>query len=76
VSNEQKDRLPTITAAQAFDDLGSTTSKLLPTGLDTLDKLLVGSGSEADEKPSVGGVRKGQVTEVWGPSGSGKTALG
>lgn len=71
-------RLPTISAAQAFEDLESVTSKYLSTGLDSLDRLLSGAFSDAgaEKSTSVGGVRKGQVTEIWGPSGSGKTSLG
>ncbi|KAB5572563.1 P-loop containing nucleoside triphosphate hydrolase protein [Coniochaeta sp. 2T2.1] len=71
-------RLPTISAAQAFEDLDSATSRFLSTGLDSLDRLLSGSSSDTGaEKPNiVGGVRKSQVTEIWGPSGSGKTSFG
>ncbi|KAB5571910.1 P-loop containing nucleoside triphosphate hydrolase protein [Coniochaeta sp. 2T2.1] len=71
-------RLPPISAAQAFEDLDAATSLFLSTGLDSLDRLLSGSSSNTGaEKPNiVGGVRKGQVTEIWGPSGSGKTYFG
>ncbi|OIW32197.1 P-loop containing nucleoside triphosphate hydrolase protein [Coniochaeta ligniaria NRRL 30616] len=71
-------RLPTISAAQALECLESDTSKYLSTGLGGLDRLLSGPSSDAgaEKSTSVGGIRKGQVTEIWGPSGSGKTSLG
>jgi RecA/RadA recombinase len=62
----------TVSAANPGDDgdNNNRTPRYLSTGLANLDKLL---GDPASE---VGGVCKGQVTEIWGPSGAGKTALG
>ncbi|ROV91691.1 hypothetical protein VMCG_09271 [Cytospora schulzeri] len=70
-------RLPTVSAAQALDELDGDASKHVSTSLPDLDRALTGNASglssEQDEK---GGIQKGQVTEIWGPPGVGKTALG
>ncbi|CAJ2502128.1 Uu.00g049810.m01.CDS01 [Anthostomella pinea] len=65
-------RLPTVSAAQALEDLKSDPRRFLSTGLDGLDSA-VNDVSTAD--PDLGGIEKGQVVEVWGPPGSGKTAF-
>ncbi|KFA75081.1 hypothetical protein S40288_04015 [Stachybotrys chartarum IBT 40288] len=70
-------RLPTVSASQALNDLQSTPARSISTGLQSLDDALLGqlpSGSPGSS-PS-GGVKRGQVTEVWGPPGTGRTALG
>ncbi|KAH9897250.1 P-loop containing nucleoside triphosphate hydrolase protein [Xylariomycetidae sp. FL2044] len=70
-------RLPTVSAAQALEDLGSDPGRFIPTSLDALDRALndaPGGGSEGSQRP--GGLQKGQVVEVWGPPGSGKSAFG
>lgn len=70
-------RLPTISASQALDELRDDTSSLIPTGLDDLDQALLGAVSiDTQGSPQHGGVKRGQVTEIWGPPGTGKTALG
>ena len=65
------DRLPTVSAAQALEDLNGDPSRHVSTGLQDLDRALL---AVADQ--SGGGVQRGQVTEIWGPPGVGKTALG
>lgn len=72
-----QDRLPTVSAAQALDELDGDASRQVSTSLPDLDRALTGSTSgsstENDEK---GGIQKSQVTEIWGPPGIGKTTLG
>jgi hypothetical protein len=65
-------RLPTVSAAQALEDLEGDNSNFIPTGLAALDASL------GPELASVGqaGIQKGHVTEIWGPPGAGKTAFG
>ncbi|TDZ47189.1 DNA repair protein rhp55 [Colletotrichum trifolii] len=71
-------RLPTVSAAQALEALNEDHSRQISTGLETLDELLASSLGAVDavDGKQLGGVQRGQVTEVWGPPGSGKTALG
>lgn len=67
-------RLPTVSAAQALDDLNGDSTTHVSTGLPHLDRGLAWRTLTAsDEK---GGLPKGQVTEIWGPPGIGKTAFG
>lgn len=48
----------------------------IATGLESLDKALLGPATaESDDSTRHGGVKRGQVTEIWGPPGTGKTAL-
>ncbi|KAF5027799.1 hypothetical protein F66182_98 [Fusarium sp. NRRL 66182] len=70
-------RLPTISASQALDELDSDASTHISTGVEGLDRALLGPAF-VDSQDSVlkGGVQRGQVTEIWGPPGTGKTALG
>lgn len=72
-----QDRLPTVSAAQALDELDGDASRQVSTSLPDLDRALTGSTSGSstgnDEK---GGIQKSQVTEIWGPPGIGKTTLG
>lgn len=74
--------MPTVSAAQALDELDSHDSAaFVSTSLPDLDAALAGSMSRpsAPEGETIafqGGIAKGQVTEVWGPPGVGKTALG
>jgi hypothetical protein len=71
------DRLPTVAASQVLDELQDHTSSLISTGLDNLDQALSGSASvDAQDSTHQGGIKRGQVTEIWGPPGSGRTALG
>lgn len=71
-------RVSTASAAQASNDLNTSATQYVSTGLRSLDYLLRNrdpmtvSGSDT----SHGGVPRGKVSEVWGPSGVGKTSLG
>ncbi|KAK4157331.1 P-loop containing nucleoside triphosphate hydrolase protein [Chaetomidium leptoderma] len=65
-------RLPTVSAAQALQDLEGDDSNFISTGLAVLDASL-GSGLDGIDR---GGIQKGHVTEIWGPPGTGKTAFG
>ena len=67
-----QDRLPTVSAAQALQDLESDDSSGISTGLPALDQSL----GAALGGPGHGGIQKGHVTEIWGPPGAGKTAFG
>ncbi|KAI0176104.1 P-loop containing nucleoside triphosphate hydrolase protein [Hypoxylon sp. FL1284] len=70
-------RLPTVSAAQALEDLGTDPRRFVSTSLESLDQSLndvVGDTSNGLPRP--GGLQKGQVVEIWGPPGSGKTAFG
>lgn len=68
------DRLPPIDASQALEQLEDEKSQPISTSISKLDKILLDT---APFNPaSVGGIQRGQVTEVWGPPGSGRTALG
>ncbi|KAI5463418.1 hypothetical protein BGZ63DRAFT_353263 [Mariannaea sp. PMI_226] len=70
-------RLPTVSASQILDDLQDSNSTLISTGLDNLDQALLGPASINSQGSSHrGGIKRGQVTEIWGPPGAGKTALG
>ncbi|QPC63954.1 hypothetical protein HYE67_006185 [Fusarium culmorum] len=70
-------RLPTVSASQALDDLGCDASTHVSTGLEGLDRSLLGPVTVDSQDGTIkGGVQRGQVTEIWGPPGSGKTALG
>ncbi|KAK4240908.1 P-loop containing nucleoside triphosphate hydrolase protein [Achaetomium macrosporum] len=65
-------RLPTVSAAQALQDLESNESHFISTGLGALDASLRAGLGGSDR----GGIQKGHVTEIWGPPGAGKTAFG
>ncbi|KAI0848981.1 P-loop containing nucleoside triphosphate hydrolase protein [Daldinia vernicosa] len=70
-------RLPTVSAAQALEDLGTDPQRFLPTNIEPLDQALNDVISESSSVvPRPGGLQKGQVIEIWGPPGSGKTSLG
>ncbi|KAI1828466.1 P-loop containing nucleoside triphosphate hydrolase protein [Xylaria intraflava] len=69
-------RLPTVSAAQAFDDLETDPQQFIPTGIEVLDRTLAGVSLDDDVGPQRhSGIRKGQIIEVWGPPGSGKTTF-
>ncbi|KAK7956890.1 DNA repair rhp55 [Apiospora aurea] len=68
-------RLPTVSAADALEDLRTDRSRYVSTGHSSLDHALVESTSDADSSLP-GGFQKGQVDEIWGPPGSGKTTFG
>ncbi|ETS83281.1 hypothetical protein PFICI_05157 [Pestalotiopsis fici W106-1] len=70
-------RLPTVSAADALEELGTDPKRFLSTGLDELDRVLapeVDDGSQTTARP--GGFQRGQVVEIWGPPGLGKTTFG
>ncbi|KAM3538139.1 hypothetical protein ARSEF1564_008938 [Beauveria bassiana] len=71
-------RLPTVSASQVLEELEEG-SDCISTGIKALDETLVSfpapSQTYGGEKSQSGGIRRGQVTEIWGPPGSGKTAL-
>ncbi|KAJ8127454.1 hypothetical protein O1611_g6182 [Lasiodiplodia mahajangana] len=73
-------RLPTVSAAQALDDLKTDPQRFITTGLDDLDQALAGmpdvplDDGDGSQQPCRG-IQKGQVVEVWGPPASGKTTL-
>ncbi|RYP53922.1 hypothetical protein DL768_001234 [Monosporascus sp. mg162] len=70
-------RLPTVSAAQALEDISTDPRRYISTGIRALDNALVGGPSDdGDASPGIGGFQRGQVIEIWGPPGSGKTALG
>ncbi|KAL6896470.1 P-loop containing nucleoside triphosphate hydrolase protein [Trichoderma evansii] len=61
----------------ALEDLKADPAAHISTGLAALDCALLGLDSEDSQNITVhGGVKRGQVTEIWGPPGCGKTALG
>ncbi|KND88711.1 DNA repair protein rhp55 [Tolypocladium ophioglossoides CBS 100239] len=69
-------RLPTVAASKALYELKDDPAVHIATGLESLDKALRGSATaESDDFARHGGIKRGQVTEIWGPPGTGKTAL-
>jgi RecA/RadA recombinase len=69
--------MPTVSAAQALQDLKASTTRYISTGLTLLDAFLQNRECvSSDLDPVYGGVSRGKVTEVYGPPGVGKTALG
>ncbi|KAI0428282.1 P-loop containing nucleoside triphosphate hydrolase protein [Xylaria sp. FL1042] len=69
-------RLPTVSAAQAFDDLETDPRQFVPTGLEALDRALADVSLEDHHGlQRHQGFQKGQIAEVWGPPASGKTAF-
>lgn len=69
---DDSDRLPTVSAAKALQDLERNDGAPISTGLAVLDASLSLELGGAHH----GGIQKGHVTEVWGPPGAGKTAFG
>ncbi|KAI4124987.1 MAG: hypothetical protein LQ347_005524 [Umbilicaria vellea] len=75
-SSSSSHRLPTVSASQALQNLTSSRSKAISTGLKRLDALLQGREptlSSQDYLP--GGLSRSQVTEIYGPPGVGKTVF-
>ncbi|KAK8106255.1 hypothetical protein PG999_009614 [Apiospora kogelbergensis] len=68
-------RLPTVSAADALEDLRADRSRYVSTGHSSLDQALVEASADVDGTLP-GGFQKGQVNEIWGPPGSGKTTFG
>ncbi|KXH37574.1 hypothetical protein CSAL01_07485, partial [Colletotrichum salicis] len=72
-----RDRLPTVSAADALEELDGGVARHISTGIGRLDEALTSSSSLQELAPTRGGgLQRGQVTEIWGPPGSGKTAVG
>ncbi|TVY81779.1 hypothetical protein LSUE1_G005597 [Lachnellula suecica] len=70
-------RMPTVSAAQALQDLKSSPTRCISTGLGLFDYALQNREPQWPEtEPFYGGVSRGRVTEIYGPPGVGKTALG
>ncbi|KAI0096191.1 P-loop containing nucleoside triphosphate hydrolase protein [Nemania sp. FL0031] len=73
-------RLPTVSAAQALDDLKTDSQRFITTGLDALDQALAGlsdvhlEDGDGSRQPCKG-IQRGQIVEIWGPPASGKTTL-
>lgn len=69
--------MPTVSAAQALQDLHASMTRCISTGLPLLDAFLQNKDwVSLDMDPVYGGISRGKVTEVYGPPGVGKTALG
>lgn len=70
------DRLPTLSASQALQNLSSTPRKPISTGLQSLDAVLQGRDYDSlSQNDQFGGISRGELTEVYGPPGVGKTAF-
>ena len=71
------DRLPTVSAARAYEELNEDKSRFVSTSLAALDvSLATVVLQNCADSTLGGGIEKGQVTEIWGPPGVGKTAFG
>lgn len=69
--------MPTVSAAQALQDVKSSATRCISTGLPLLDYALQNRDyTPSDIEHIHGGVSRGKVTEIYGPPGVGKTALG
>ncbi|TGO21034.1 hypothetical protein BPAE_0247g00120 [Botrytis paeoniae] len=78
-SSSSPHRMPTVSAAQALQDLESSPTRCIPTGLANLDLALQSKdplqvSTSADQIHR--GIPRGKVTEIYGPPGVGKTTLG
>ncbi|KAL9941375.1 hypothetical protein ACHAO5_009056, partial [Verticillium nonalfalfae] len=69
-------RLPTVSAADALEDLDDATTRYVSTGLPDLDEALGSASAACDDhhRPTAaskraGGIPRGQVAEIWGPPG-------
>ncbi|CCD33944.1 hypothetical protein BofuT4_P051340.1 [Botrytis cinerea T4] len=78
-SSSSPHRMPTVSAAQALQDLESSPTRCISTGLSLLD-LALQNKDPLQVSTSVdhnhGGIPRGKVTEIYGPPGVGKTTLG
>ena len=70
-----KDRLPTVSASAALEELESDRNAYISCGLEGVDKVITGNTANDESSSFRGAVRRGQVTELWGPPGTGKTAF-
>lgn len=75
--NHILDRLPTISASQAFQSLQAKGPRVISTGLGQLDRLLANKHRQNDASvlSERGGLERGKLMEVWGPPGAGKTSF-
>lgn len=68
--------MPTVQASQVFRELQDDSNSFIPTGIESLDDALASESlSQLRDLGHSGGIKKGQVTELWGPPGTGKTAV-
>ncbi|ERF76701.1 hypothetical protein EPUS_02240 [Endocarpon pusillum Z07020] len=74
-STSSSHRLPTISASQALQNAASSLNKAISTSLPRLDQSLLPVTTTSNGSPSIGGLPRGQLTEIYGPPGVGKTAL-
>ncbi|KAL8688930.1 MAG: hypothetical protein Q9218_005277 [Villophora microphyllina] len=76
MEEQDLNRLPTVSASQALQDIDSTSRRPIGTGLRRLDRVLQGKSYEQiDEDGTTGGLPRGQITEIYGPPGAGKSIL-
>ncbi|KAG6009583.1 hypothetical protein E4U21_001950 [Claviceps maximensis] len=69
-------RLPTVQASQVLNNLQDGESLYISTGLDDLNQALLSSSDKQTANAFVqGGVKRGQITEIWGPPGTGRTSI-
>ena len=72
----RQDRLPTISASAALQNLTSNDTEYISTGLSHLDALLQQRGFDLSSQARThGGLTRGHVTEIYGPPGVGKSTL-
>lgn len=69
------DRLPTISAIDALNNVTSAQHPAISTGLPTLDRILQGQRADLASQET-GGLSRGSVTEIYGPPGAGKSTFG
>lgn len=71
-----KDRLPTLSAAQALQAEDQASHQSISLGLNRIDALLQSGGfNRSNSSTSANGLVRGRVVEVFGPPGIGKTTL-
>ncbi len=70
IANSQSDRLPTVSASEALQELQTAGPETISTTLPSLDSVLSGAIGI-----TTGGLERGKTSELWGPKGAGKTAL-
>ena len=72
----RQDRLPTISASAALQNLTSNDTEYISTGLSHLDALLQQRELDlSSQARTIGGLTRGHVTEIYGPPGVGKSTL-
>ncbi|KAI9902762.1 hypothetical protein N3K66_002114 [Trichothecium roseum] len=70
-------RMPTVSASAALNRLKTAPNISISTGLQHLDSAIQYNNAEGTQDQSnLGGVKRGQVTEIWGPPGTGVTTMG